>query len=171
MKNIDLVMSKPDTHRVLCTDFGATPDLFASEKDNSSVNNHAVLCIFFVLSNWRNVKYKKQENKWDETVVCDCDKWLVFGDTISQGERIIMYCITACLPTSSNFTTTKELQTERKKFHSILCTLITVYLNTSADRISFKLQHPVSNLAKLPSYTSFPKNTDLKAWEAYQAGK
>ena len=95
MKKIDFVMSNSDHHRVICTDFGATLDLFASEKDNSSVNNHAVLCIFFVLYNWRRVKYMKNENEWDETVVNDCDRWLVFGDTISRGKKMIMFSIIA----------------------------------------------------------------------------
>ena len=32
-----------------CTDSGATLDLHASKKDNSSVDNHPVICTFFVL--------------------------------------------------------------------------------------------------------------------------
>ena len=60
MKNIDLTMSKPNIHQALCTDFGVMLDLFGLEKENSSVDNHAFLCIFFVLSNWRNVNFKKE---------------------------------------------------------------------------------------------------------------
>ena len=49
-------MPNPHTRQVLCTDFGATLDMFSSEKANSSVDNHAVLCIFFFLL--RRVKYE-----------------------------------------------------------------------------------------------------------------
>ena len=87
----DRSMSKSDTHRVLFTDFGATLDLMAAEKDNSSVNNHAVICIFFVCSNWRLAKFKNQvegsEDVFDETIVNDCDRWIFFGDTQSKGKK------------------------------------------------------------------------------------
>ena len=43
---MDFVMSSLDKHQVNCTDFRATLDLFTSEKDNSNVDNHAVVCIF-----------------------------------------------------------------------------------------------------------------------------
>ena len=45
-RNIDMLMSHPDKHFVIYTNFDATLDCFAKEKDNSSVDNHAVLCIF-----------------------------------------------------------------------------------------------------------------------------
>ena len=48
MRKIDTTMSNPDKHRVLLTDFGATLDLRASETDNCSVDNHAVICIFLL---------------------------------------------------------------------------------------------------------------------------
>eukprot|EP00957_Ditylum_brightwellii_P039044 2950912-Ditylum_brightwellii.AAC.1 len=77
-------MSHADTHRVFCTYFGATLDLRASETDNCSVDNHAILCIFFVLTNWREVQYEKETGEIGETVVNDSDKWLFFGDTLSR---------------------------------------------------------------------------------------
>ena len=68
-------MSNPDVSCVICTNFGATLDLHACEKDNSSVDNHAVICIFFVLSDWRKVRYfNEDKNVWDETLVNNCDK-------------------------------------------------------------------------------------------------
>ena len=51
MRKIDLTNSHPDIHRIIYTDFGATLDLSAIEKDNCSVNNHAVVCILFVVTN------------------------------------------------------------------------------------------------------------------------
>ena len=59
MRKIDTLMSDRNLYRVIMTDFGATLDLSAAKKDNSSVDNHAVICIFFVNLNWRNVKYKQ----------------------------------------------------------------------------------------------------------------
>eukprot|EP00957_Ditylum_brightwellii_P075384 5728552-Ditylum_brightwellii.AAC.1 len=49
-------------------------DLFASEKDDPSINNNAILQIFFVLTDWRKVKYKKCKDDWDETIINDCNK-------------------------------------------------------------------------------------------------
>jgi hypothetical protein len=93
VRKIDLTMSNADTTCVICTDFGATLDLFAAEKDNSSVNNHAVIDIFLVCYNWRIVKYKRKlssgEEVDDETVICDCDKWIFLVDTLSKGKKII----------------------------------------------------------------------------------
>ena len=61
MRQIDVQMGDPDKHWIICTDFGATHDLAAAEKDNCSVDNLAVLEIYFVLSNWRTVEYKKKK--------------------------------------------------------------------------------------------------------------
>ena len=92
-------MSDADKHRVICTDFGATLDLCASEKDNCSVDNHAVLCIFFVLSNWRKVKYKIGKNEHSETIINDCNKWL-FWQYVKQRKKTIIYFITLVSLTS-----------------------------------------------------------------------
>ena len=40
--------------------FGATLDLGAAEKDDCSIDNHTVIGIFFVISNWRQAKYEKK---------------------------------------------------------------------------------------------------------------
>ena len=47
-KKKDLIMSNLDLYFVIYTDFGATLDLMACEKDSSIMNNHTVICIFFV---------------------------------------------------------------------------------------------------------------------------
>ena len=87
MLSIDLTMSNPNKHRVICTDFGATLDLGAVEKGNCSVDNHSVTCIFFVVSNWREVEYVNIKGNADKTITNDCDKWIFFGDTISKGKK------------------------------------------------------------------------------------
>ena len=107
MRRLDMEMSSADTHRVICTDFGATLDLSAAKKDNCSVDNHAVLAIYFVLSNWRMVKYKTDKNECDETIICDCDKWLFFGDTISRGKKNDHVFHNSCLTHIINTATTK----------------------------------------------------------------
>jgi hypothetical protein len=91
MRSIDLIMSDPNIHRVICTDFGATLDLMAAEKDNCSINNHAVICICLVSYDWRKVKFKKEGENGslidDETIINECDKWIFFGDTIEKGKK------------------------------------------------------------------------------------
>ena len=57
---VDLTMSDPNKHRIFCTDFGVTLDLMGAEKDNSSLNNHAVIDIFVVAHGWQQVQYKKK---------------------------------------------------------------------------------------------------------------
>ena len=44
----DITMSNPVTTRVIYTNFGAISDLSVAEKDNLSVDNNAVICIFRV---------------------------------------------------------------------------------------------------------------------------
>ena len=48
MRQLDLTMREPNTTQIICTDFGATLDLGAVEKDNCSVDNHAIICIFLL---------------------------------------------------------------------------------------------------------------------------
>ena len=86
-RKLDLTMSNPEVCRVICTDFGATLDLHASEKDNSSIDNHAVICIFFVAHKWRRVTFKNKDGINDEKMMNNCDKWIVFGDTMSKGKK------------------------------------------------------------------------------------
>lgn len=66
-------------HHVFCTYFAVTLDLGGSEKVCSSINNHAVACIFFIIFNWGKVKYKKFIDGLeveDEIVVSDCESGL-----------------------------------------------------------------------------------------------
>eukprot|EP00957_Ditylum_brightwellii_P136751 10428089-Ditylum_brightwellii.AAC.2 len=83
----DITMSDKDKHHIICTDFGATLDLHASEKHNCSVYNHAVICIMLVACDWRNIKYMNRKGKWVETIVNTHDKWLILGDTLSHGKK------------------------------------------------------------------------------------
>ena len=88
MLKIDQTMSNILTTCEFFTDFGGTLDLSASEKDNASVNNHAVICIFFVLFKWRHIKFlKKVGNIQDEVIVNDTHKWIILGYTLSKGKK------------------------------------------------------------------------------------
>ena len=91
MRHLDLTVSDRRTTRTICADFGATLDLGAVEKDNCSVDNHAVICIFFVVYNWRVAEFSDGGDGLDQVIVYDCDKWIVFRDTISKGKKMIMY--------------------------------------------------------------------------------
>ena len=53
----------------------------AAEKDTLSMNNHVVVCIFFVSYNWHKMKFRRvviageiEENIQDEQNINDCDK-------------------------------------------------------------------------------------------------
>ena len=87
MLRLDLMMSDPDRHGVTRNDFGATLDLGAVEKGNRSVDNHAVMCIFFVVSDWRVVEFNDIQGKREKTITSDCDKWTFFGNTTSKGGK------------------------------------------------------------------------------------
>lgn len=90
-------MSGPNLHCMICTDFDVTLDSSITEKNNSSVDNHAVICIYFVTHNWRRVKFIRavQDEVFvdDETIKNDCEKWLFFGNTMSDLEEKNCTCI------------------------------------------------------------------------------
>ena len=86
-RQLDLTMSDPATTRIICTDFEATLDVRAVKKDNCFVDNHAVICIFFVIHNWREVEFINKQGEPDRVIINDCEKWIFFGDTISKGGK------------------------------------------------------------------------------------
>ena len=90
-------MSDHDKHRVISTDFGATLDLRAAETDNCSVDNHAVVDIFFITYDWKPVKYNRKDGSVDETIISTTDKWIFFADTLSRGKKNDHVCHNACL--------------------------------------------------------------------------
>ena len=92
-----VTMSDANLRRVFHTDFGAVLDLMAAEKDNCSVNNHAVVCILFVTYDWRLVKYKRKDGTMDETIICTTDKWAFFGSTQTRGKKNDHVYHNACL--------------------------------------------------------------------------
>lgn len=101
MMRIDLTISNPDLYYILYTDFGATLDLMALEKDNSSVNNHPVICTSFLCSNWRwaslNIQDEDGEDILDKIILNDYDMWICFGDTQSKCKNNDHIFYNACL--------------------------------------------------------------------------
>ena len=57
MRQLYIIMLHALHDKVFLTNFRVTMSLEASEKDNNSVANHAVRCIFLVVMNWRGIKY------------------------------------------------------------------------------------------------------------------
>ena len=64
---LDVECSNPATALTICTDFGATLDLFAREKYNCSVNNHAVVCAIYAKHGWKEVEHHARDN-YDNTL-------------------------------------------------------------------------------------------------------
>ena len=88
MHKLDTTMGNPDQHWIYLTNFGAMLDLRIVEKDNCLVNNHAVIFILFVVTNWRRVLFTRNTKYVqlleDETIVNDCAWWIFLCDTLSK---------------------------------------------------------------------------------------
>ena len=95
------MLSHRDLHRVICTDFGATLYLSDIEKDNCSVDNHAVVYVLCIYYDWRQVQFmRKREDREmhrEEVIVNEYDKWIMFGDTISREKKKDHVFHNACL--------------------------------------------------------------------------
>jgi hypothetical protein len=70
---------------VVMTDFAATLDLKATETVNCSVDAHAFLDNFVVISNRRDVRVQDRMLSMN-----DCDVFQYFGSTMSKGKKMIM---------------------------------------------------------------------------------
>ena len=54
--------------------------------------------VFFVLTNWRPVTfYSTSNNMLDGIGSNNCDKWIIFGDTLSKGKKNYHVFHNACL--------------------------------------------------------------------------
>lgn len=82
MRKIDINESNKDD-RIILTDFSATLDLRARMSDNCSVDNHAVLDIYFVLMNFRTVTLKDGS----KIQICDTSVFCFFVCSISAGKK------------------------------------------------------------------------------------
>jgi hypothetical protein len=87
---------------VIMTDFAATLDLRAIETVNSSIDAHAFLDNFIVISNRRDarVQYRNRSNGAEEVKVLsinDCDVLQYFGSTMSKGKKNDYVTHNACL--------------------------------------------------------------------------
>ena len=88
VKRLGTTAPNKDTARVMLADFGATLDLGATEKGNCGIDNHAVICALLVARGWRQVaRASSSTDMSDATVIDDCGKWVIFGDTVSKGKK------------------------------------------------------------------------------------
>jgi hypothetical protein len=86
---------------VIMTDFAATLDLRAMETVNSSIDAHAFLDNFIVISNRRDASVQTCSRNGDEEVrvvsINDCDVLQYFGSTMSKGKKNDYVTHNACL--------------------------------------------------------------------------
>ena len=92
MRKLDIHCSNKQT-RVVLTDFSASLNLQARMADNCSVDNHAVLDIFFVLTDFREVTLSNGLKK----EICTTDVFGFFGCSISSGKKNDHVFHTACI--------------------------------------------------------------------------
>lgn len=73
---------------LIYTDFSATPSLEAIEKDNSSVAQHCILCIFVVMHSPRDETITLADGSTTTIVrVNSCTHWAVLGPTDGYGKK------------------------------------------------------------------------------------
>ena len=73
---------------MILTGFPAIANLKASKTDNSSVDNHAVLAIYYALYDFRDFTYKDADGKEVKKVICTCDVWnWLTGGSSDQGKK------------------------------------------------------------------------------------
>ena len=88
---LDCTLSDPTTTLLVATDFGASLDLQAIEKDNCATDNHAAVCIMYVLKDWKSVEYNENSNDGivltKKKIISNCDRWIGFIDTLSKGKK------------------------------------------------------------------------------------
>ena len=85
----DLIMEMLDPKKgvALFTDFAATVNLRAKMTDNSSVDSHALIQVFYKFSNRRIVPYeKKKDGSTGEHLLLNTDVTQYFGSTHSKGK-------------------------------------------------------------------------------------
>ena len=85
-QQLDKTMSNLTTY-LFFTDFGTNLDIGAAKIDICSFDNRVVVNIRFVIYGFRKVKIKRKNGVWDEMILNECDRWVIFGDTISKGKR------------------------------------------------------------------------------------
>ena len=56
-RKLDCKLSNPKNTILFGTDFSATANLQASERDNSAMDSHAIIAVYLIYHNWRTVLY------------------------------------------------------------------------------------------------------------------
>ena len=108
-------MSNAELTRLIMTDYGATLDLGAAEKDNCSITNHAVVAIYFVTYDWRPVTFTRDDGSVDEVIISTTDKWIFFADTLLKGKNNDHITHNACQTYLINFYDKKRAEKNLSK--------------------------------------------------------
>ena len=117
----------------LATDFAASADLRAQQTDNSSVDNHCVICIFYVRYNRRTVYFIDEDGKAASHVIYDTDAWHFFGESQSKGKMNDHVFHNACLE--------KVVEHYKERYSNVLGRqLRRVYLWTDNSGSQYKCQ-------------------------------
>jgi hypothetical protein len=95
-RKIDLFTLADDVV-LICTDFSASLDLRAKLTDNCSQDNHAVLAIYYVQQNRREIHCVDKDGTTIKKVVFDTQVFFFFGDSQSKGKKNDHIFHNACL--------------------------------------------------------------------------
>lgn len=79
-------MLDPKHGMAIFTDFAATTNLSADKSDNSAVDGHAIIAVFFTYNNQRHVFYMNYNGEGDYHIVTKCSVTQFIGGTESKGK-------------------------------------------------------------------------------------
>eukprot|EP00979_Chaetoceros_neogracilis_P004673 scaffold806_cov201-Chaetoceros_neogracile.AAC.3 len=80
------IMIDPKLALSIFTDFAATGNLRADKSDNSSIDGHIILAIYFMFSGQREVEFLNEDGSLDKHLLTKCDITQFIGDTESKGK-------------------------------------------------------------------------------------
>jgi len=80
------LMLDPKHGMSIFTNFAATTNLSADKSDNSAVDGHAIIAVFFTYNNQRHVFYMNSNGEGDYHIVTKCSVTQFIGGTESRGK-------------------------------------------------------------------------------------
>jgi hypothetical protein len=80
------IMIDPKLALSIFTDFAATGNLRADKSDNSSIDGHIILAIYFMFSGQREVEFLNEDGSLDKHLLTKCDITQFIGGTESKGK-------------------------------------------------------------------------------------
>ena len=114
-------MFQLDLLHIFQINFEVRLNMFATKKDNLSVDNHAVIDNWFIQTNYLPVRYKKNNGKLGDTIINDCDTWIFFGNTMSQGKKNDHVFHNSCFTYLINLYDNKQAEGGKSKIPFNVC--------------------------------------------------